>query len=59
MWEFDNYGDLYFEKAVQGFLADLFTQWKVWAHLYTITLILPTFRKSEKTMECDCDNLRP
>ena len=29
MWEFDNYGDLYFEKAVCGFLVDLFSQWQV------------------------------
>ena len=29
MWEFDMYGDLYFEKTVNGFLADLFTKWKV------------------------------
>ncbi len=29
MWEFDNYGDLYFEKAVDGFLQDLFSKWKV------------------------------
>uniref|UniRef100_A0A2K6SXM4 GATOR1 complex protein DEPDC5 n=1 Tax=Saimiri boliviensis boliviensis TaxID=39432 RepID=A0A2K6SXM4_SAIBB len=29
MWDFDIYGDLYFEKAVNGFLADLFTKWKV------------------------------
>ncbi|KAF7239840.1 GATOR complex protein DEPDC5 [Varanus komodoensis] len=28
MWDFDIYGDLYFEKAVNGFLADLFTKWK-------------------------------
>ncbi|KAG8455834.1 hypothetical protein GDO86_001871 [Hymenochirus boettgeri] len=28
MWDFDIYGDLYFEKAVNGFLADLFNQWK-------------------------------
>jgi len=29
MWEFDIYGDLYFEKAVNGFLAELFAKWKV------------------------------
>ena len=29
MWEFDNYGDLYFEKAAGGFLSDLFELWKV------------------------------
>ena len=29
MWQFDNYGDLYFEKTVQGYLVDLFSHWKV------------------------------
>lgn len=29
MWDFDIHGDLYFEKAVNGFLADLFAKWKV------------------------------
>lgn len=29
MWDYDINGDLYFEKAVNGFLADLFNKWKV------------------------------
>ena len=29
MWQFDNYGDLYFEKTVHGYLIDLFRKWKV------------------------------
>jgi len=29
MWEFDINGDLYFEKAVNGFLTDLYAKWKV------------------------------
>lgn len=29
MWEFDVHGDLYFEKAINGFLVDLFQKWKV------------------------------
>lgn len=29
MWDFDLYGDLYFEKAVNGFLSELFFKWKV------------------------------
>lgn len=29
MWDFDIHGDLYFEKAVNGFLADLLQKWKV------------------------------
>lgn len=28
MWDFDIYGDLYFEKAVNGFLTELFSEWK-------------------------------
>ena len=29
MWQFDNYGDLFFEKFLQGFIVDLFSLWKV------------------------------
>jgi len=29
MWEFNFLGDTYFEKAVDGFLVDLFDKWKV------------------------------
>ena len=29
MWDYDINGDLYFEKAVNGFLFDLFAKWKV------------------------------
>nr|XP_054772807.1 GATOR complex protein DEPDC5-like [Lytechinus pictus] len=28
MWDFDTCGDLYWEKAVSGFLTDLFNKWK-------------------------------
>jgi DEP domain-containing protein 5 len=28
MWDFDIYGDLYFEKAPNGFLSELFAKWK-------------------------------
>lgn len=28
MWDFDINGDLYFEKAVNGFLCDLIARWK-------------------------------
>lgn len=28
MWNFDFSGDLYFEKAIMGFLQDLFSKWK-------------------------------
>lgn len=29
MWNIDYLGDTYFEKAVDGFLIDLFDKWKV------------------------------
>lgn len=31
-------GDLYFEKAVNGFLSDLFAKWKVWDFLLKGTI---------------------
>ncbi|XP_064612475.1 LOW QUALITY PROTEIN: GATOR1 complex protein DEPDC5-like [Liolophura sinensis] len=40
MWEFDNYGDLYFEKAVDGFLKDLFAKWKEQNCLHDVTIVL-------------------
>ncbi|TFK01099.1 DEP domain-containing protein 5 [Platysternon megacephalum] len=39
MWDFDIYGDLYFEKAVNGFLADLFTKWKEKNCSHEVTVI--------------------
>ncbi|XP_064424153.1 GATOR1 complex protein DEPDC5 isoform X2 [Latimeria chalumnae] len=45
MWDFDSYGDLYFEKAVHGFLADLFAKWKEknCSHEVTVVLFSRTF----------------
>uniref|UniRef100_A0AAR2KEW2 DEP domain-containing protein n=1 Tax=Pygocentrus nattereri TaxID=42514 RepID=A0AAR2KEW2_PYGNA len=45
MWDFDIYGDLYFEKAVNGFLSDLFTKWKEknCSHEVTVVLFSRTF----------------
>ncbi|XP_004716793.1 GATOR complex protein DEPDC5 [Echinops telfairi] len=45
MWDFDIYGDLYFEKAVNGFLADLFIKWKEknCSHEVTVVLFSRTF----------------
>ncbi|KAG9342542.1 hypothetical protein JZ751_015921 [Albula glossodonta] len=45
MWDFDIYGDLYFEKAVNGFLADLFAKWKEknCSHEVTVVLFSRTF----------------
>ncbi|XP_018117225.1 GATOR complex protein DEPDC5 isoform X8 [Xenopus laevis] len=45
LWDFDIYGDLYFEKAVNGFLADLFNKWKEknCSHEVTVVLFSRTF----------------
>ncbi|XP_017781938.1 PREDICTED: DEP domain-containing protein 5 isoform X2 [Nicrophorus vespilloides] len=40
MWQFDIHGDLYFEKAVNGFLADLFTKWKKNGSNHEVTIVL-------------------
>ncbi|XP_034840644.1 GATOR complex protein Iml1 isoform X4 [Maniola hyperantus] len=52
MWDFDIHGDLYFEKAVNGFLADLFAKWRKNGsnHEVTIVLFSRTFYKA-KTLE--------
>ncbi|XP_054870245.1 GATOR complex protein DEPDC5 isoform X7 [Amphiprion ocellaris] len=52
MWDFDIYGDLYFEKAVNGFLSDLFAKWKEknCSHEVTVVLFSRTFY-SAKTLE--------
>uniref|UniRef100_A0A8C3LCC7 GATOR1 complex protein DEPDC5 n=1 Tax=Chrysolophus pictus TaxID=9089 RepID=A0A8C3LCC7_CHRPC len=49
MWDFDIYGDLYFEKAVNGFLADLFTKWKEknCSHEVTVVLFSRTFYEAK------------
>ncbi|PVD31681.1 hypothetical protein C0Q70_07099 [Pomacea canaliculata] len=40
MWEFDLNGDLYFEKAVNGFLTDLFAKWKEQNCCHDVTIVL-------------------
>ncbi|XP_047224263.1 GATOR complex protein DEPDC5 isoform X2 [Girardinichthys multiradiatus] len=59
MWDFDIYGDLYFEKAVSGFLSDLFTKWKDknCSHEVTVVLFSRTFYNT-KTLEDFPENLR-
>ncbi|XP_014474175.1 PREDICTED: DEP domain-containing protein 5 isoform X4 [Dinoponera quadriceps] len=39
MWDFDIHGDLYFEKAVNGFLADLFQKWKKNGSNHEVTIV--------------------
>ncbi|XP_034950976.1 GATOR complex protein Iml1 isoform X3 [Chelonus insularis] len=40
MWDFDIHGDLYFEKAVNSFLADLFQKWKKNGSNHEVTIVL-------------------
>ena len=40
MWDFDLNGDLSFEKTVNGFLYELFTQWKESNTNQEVTIIL-------------------
>lgn len=40
MWEFDINGDLYFEKAIDGFLPDLFSRWKKLNCNHDVTIVL-------------------
>uniref|UniRef100_A0A4W3GX76 DEP domain containing 5, GATOR1 subcomplex subunit n=1 Tax=Callorhinchus milii TaxID=7868 RepID=A0A4W3GX76_CALMI len=53
MWDFDIYGDLYFEKAVNGFLSDLFAKWKDknCSHEVTVVLFSRTFYDSKSLDE--------
>ncbi|XP_064646189.1 GATOR1 complex protein DEPDC5-like [Lineus longissimus] len=53
MWEFDAYGDLYFEKAVCGFLAELFAKWKEnnCSHDVTIVMFSRTFYDAQSKDE--------
>ncbi|KAI4460798.1 dep domain containing protein 5 [Holotrichia oblita] len=53
MWDFNIYGDLYFEKAVNGFLSDLFMKWKKNGsnHEVTIVLFSRTFYKASSLEE--------
>ncbi|KAK6967840.1 DEP domain-containing protein 5 [Biomphalaria glabrata] len=40
MWDFDLHGDLYLEKAVNGFLTDLFDKWKEQNCVHDVTIVL-------------------
>ncbi|XP_013864451.1 DEP domain-containing protein 5 [Austrofundulus limnaeus] len=53
MWDFDIYGDLYFEKAVNGFLSDLFAKWKEknCSHEVTVVLFSRTFYNAKSLEE--------
>ncbi|OQR72135.1 hypothetical protein BIW11_01364 [Tropilaelaps mercedesae] len=40
MWQFDIHGDLYFEKALDGFLLDLTRKWKDFGCNHDVTIVL-------------------
>uniref|UniRef100_A0A5S6R2F7 DEP domain-containing protein n=1 Tax=Trichuris muris TaxID=70415 RepID=A0A5S6R2F7_TRIMR len=40
MWEFDNQGDLYSEKCIDGFLPDLFKKWKEKSCSHFVSIVL-------------------
>ena len=40
MWEFDEDGDLYFEKAVHGFLPELFSNWSAIGVTHIVSVVL-------------------
>ena len=40
MWDFDFNGDLFFEKAINGFLYELFTKWKELNVNHDVSIIL-------------------
>jgi hypothetical protein len=53
MWEFDEDGELYFEKCVHGFLPDLFASWKRTGtnHVVSIVLFARIFFKETMAMQ--------
>ncbi|VDK47577.1 unnamed protein product [Cylicostephanus goldi] len=40
MWQLDPQGDLYFEKCVKGFMAELFTKWHMNSSAHYVSIIL-------------------
>ncbi|KAG5518760.1 hypothetical protein PMAC_002731 [Pneumocystis sp. 'macacae'] len=42
MWEFEEDGELFFDKAVDGFLPELFKRWKNMCTRHSVTIILFT-----------------
>ncbi|KAG9288504.1 hypothetical protein G9A89_015710 [Geosiphon pyriformis] len=40
MWEFDEDGELFFEKAIDGFLPDLFHRWKEMGTNHVVSVVL-------------------
>lgn len=51
MWEFDEHGELYYEKVLHGFLPDMLRRWKVIGTNHVVSLVLFTrvlYDESEK-----------
>jgi hypothetical protein len=40
MWNFDEDGELYFEKCLYGFLPDLFARWKQMGNNHVLSIVL-------------------
>ncbi|CAG8506457.1 13958_t:CDS:2 [Acaulospora morrowiae] len=59
MWEFDEDGDLYYEKTVDGFFKELFCHWKERGtnHVISIVLFSRLFYDYEKDLKDDPDLL--
>ncbi|KAI8986397.1 hypothetical protein BDB01DRAFT_849455 [Pilobolus umbonatus] len=51
MWEFDEDGELYFEKAVSNFLPQLFNRWKEESTNHVVSIILFTRIYYEKLID--------
>ena len=43
MWDFDMHGDLYFEKAVNGFLYEMFRAWQETGASHEVTYVSQSF----------------
>uniref|UniRef100_A0A1B6F1V2 DEP domain-containing protein n=1 Tax=Cuerna arida TaxID=1464854 RepID=A0A1B6F1V2_9HEMI len=40
MWDFDIHGDIYFEKAIHGFMTELFAKWKKIGTNHEVTIVM-------------------
>ena len=40
MWQFDVHGELFFEKAVDGFLSEMFKRWQKSGSSHEVTIVL-------------------
>lgn len=40
MWNYDVHGEMFFEKAVNGFLSELFDRWEAFGSSHEVTIVL-------------------